>query len=77
MAGEYQQCVTHPDGEGKWGFRKILRKASFFEIYQWERHGKKAPKRRSSKAPDWMRAMSDKPDKTTSTESRRQQARLF
>jgi hypothetical protein len=77
MAGEFQLCITHPNGDGRWGFQKILRKASLIEIYEWERYGKAAPKRRSTRAPNWMRAMSGESDKKASTKSRGESKGLF
>lgn len=53
----YQDCPEHEDGKGKWGMQRILREASVYERAGFHFRGLPAPKRRSTKAPEWVRTM--------------------
>lgn len=58
---EYQSCESHSNGPAKWGLWPILRQASVYELIQWHSAGIPAPKRRSTRTPNWMHAMPSKP----------------
>lgn len=77
QAGEYQICPLGHTGDGRYGTVKILRKATVYELIQWRTSGTPAPRRRSSKAPEWLSAMSGEPLKKASAKPRRQSDTLF
>jgi hypothetical protein len=58
------------------GWQKILREATIYERVRFHFDGIPASKRRSSKAPDWVRAMSGS-DNTKASRSRPEDGLLF
>lgn len=45
QSGEYQTCASHPNGKGRFGTQKILRRANAAERILWYDYGIAAAKR--------------------------------